>query len=276
MAAEKTKGVMFLLQEKEQKLEHILRGLGRVLIAFSGGVDSTLLSMAAFRVLGGQAVAVHILSPFSSHSDKQDVRDYAKKIGIPLVFLETNELADSEITVNSPRRCYFCKKIRMAQLSAYAEENGFSWILDGSNQDDLGDFRPGMQALQECEIARSPLLEAGFTKPDVRLLSREWGLDSWDKPAAACLASRIPYGEPITAEALARVDTAESSLRPFIPRSAQLRVRLHGDLARIEVDPAGIALLLAHSQEVTAELKKQGFRYVTLDLEGYHMGSFNP
>ena len=267
---------MPLLQEKEQQLEQILKGLGRVLIAFSGGVDSTLLSMAAFRVLRGHAVAVHILSPFSSHSDKQDVRDYAEKIGIPLVFLETNELADSEITVNSPRRCYFCKKMRMTQLNRYARDNGFSWILDGSNRDDLGDFRPGMQALEECEIARSPLLEAGFTKKDVRLLSREWGLDSWDKPAAACLASRIPYGEPITAEALARVDTAESCLRPFIPRNAQLRVRLHGDLARVEVDSAALAPLLAHSQEVTSELKKMGFRYVTLDLEGYHMGSFNP
>ena len=276
MVAEEAEGVIHLLQEKKQKLEQILSGLGRVLIAFSGGVDSTLLSMAAFRVLGGQATAVHILSPFSSNSDKQDVLDYAKKIGIPLVFLEANELADSEIVANPPNRCYFCKKMRIAKLARYAKENQFSWILDGSNQDDLGDFRPGMQALRECEIARSPLLEAEFTKKDVRMLSREWGLGSWDKPAAACLASRIPYGEPITSEALVRVDAAESCLRPFLPRSAQLRVRLHGDLARIEVDPAGLAPLFARSQEVTSTLKNQGFRYVTLDLEGYQMGSFNP
>lgn len=267
---------MSLLREKEQKLEQILKGLGRVLVAFSGGVDSTLLSMAAFRVLGDQATAVHILSPFSSNADKQDVLDYAEKIGIPLVFIDSNELGNAEITANPSNRCYFCKKMRMAQLSRYAGENQFPWILDGSNQDDLGDFRPGMQALRECDIARSPLLEAGFTKKDVRMLSQEWGLDSWDKPAAACLASRIPYGETITAEALSRVDAAESCLRPFIPHSAQLRVRLHGDLARIEVDPEGLAPLLSRSQEVTAELKKQGFRYVTLDLDGYHMGSFNP
>ena len=247
----------------------------KAIVAFSGGVDSTLLLVVARQVLGDSVLAVHVRSPFGTVIDSDGCRDFALSLGCAYKEVVLDELQSQEIERNTTQRCYFCKKLRMSHIQTLAEQEGFPWILDGSNVDDLGDYRPGMQAMKEVSSARSPLIEAGFTKKNVREALKEMGVSYWDKPAAACLASRIPYNTPIDRTVLKKIDEAERAIRQFIESNCQLRVRHHGDLARIELDEQGLRLLLPHRSSVVSLLKEQGYRYVTLDLALYQMSGLD-
>ncbi len=261
-------------ETKLTRLESILKELGSVLIAYSGGVDSTFLVAAAQRVLGEHAVAVTAASPTYPASEVESAQQLAKAIGIRHITIESHELDDACFVSNDSQRCYYCKRELFGLLRDIASREGLDWLVDGSNYDDLGDYRPGRRAAEELRV-RSPLCEAGLTKDEIRALSLRQGLPTWDKPPLACLASRIPYGTPIKIELLERIGQAEDYLRSLGIR--QLRVRHHGDIARIEVDPQSIPLLAA---EVTrAGLVERfgdlGWVYVTLDLAGYRTGSMN-
>jgi len=264
--------------EKLTELEAIIRGAGPSIVAFSGGVDSTFVTAVAFDVLGDRALAITGVSPSVPPSEVEEAKVLAQQIGIAHELIDTSEMNDPEYVKNSPDRCFHCKDELYGRLSAIARERGYLAVLDGCNLDDTGDFRPGRRAAVQRGV-RSPLLEAGLTKAEIRELSRELGLPTWDKPAMACLSSRIPYGTPVTVEALSSVDQAEAYLRTLGLR--QLRVRHHvlpsGDtVARIETDDAGLELLLADRRAVSERLKELGYLYVTLDLAGYRSGSMNP
>jgi uncharacterized protein len=247
------------------------------IVAFSGGVDSTFLAAAAHDVLGRRAFAITGVSPSVPAAEVEEAKTLAARIGIPHECIDTSEMDDPEYVANNPDRCFHCKDELYGRLAAIARDRGFAVVLDGCNLDDTGDFRPGRRAAAEHGV-RSPLLEAELTKDDIRALSRERGLPTWDKPAMACLSSRIPYGTPVTVEALSLVEQAERYLRGLGIR--QLRVR-HQVLAsgepaaRIETDDAGMAALLDRRAEVTERLKALGYLYVTLDLAGYRTGSLN-
>ena len=221
-------------KKRYEKLRTILNEMGSVVIGFSGGVDSTFLSYTAHDVLGDKALAVTAVSPTLPESEEQDARDMAADIGIRHLVVHSTEFSDPEFVKNPKNRCYICKKIRFTALVDLAKQEGYHWVVDGGNIDDLGDFRPGMKALEEmADAVRSPMIEAGITKADIRALSRELGLRTWDKQSAACLASRIPYGVELTPQRLSMIDKAEQYIAPYIKGS--LRVRYHGDVARIEV-----------------------------------------
>lgn len=249
-----------------------LRRQESALIAFSGGADSTFLAAVAHDLLGERAVAATLASPLLPRSELAQARALAKRIGIRHVVVRVDELANARLRSNPPERCYHCKSGRCRRLCALARELGLAVVMDGSNADDLADHRPGARALAEWGIAR-PLQDCGLTKAALRSASRRLGLPTADKPAAACLASRIPYGTPLTAPALARIETAEEALHALGFRSC--RVRLHGDVARIELPPAAIPAAVRLRAPVVAALEKAGFRYVALDLRGYRTGSLN-
>ncbi|OGD22848.1 MAG: TIGR00268 family protein [Candidatus Aminicenantes bacterium RBG_16_63_16] len=246
----------------------------KVLVAFSGGVDSTLLLKAALDVLGPDALAVIASSETYPGREVRAARALARRLGAQVLVVHTREIDNPAFSENSPRRCYHCKLELFSLLRKMADERGLPYVLDGSNADDRSDYRPGSQAGRELGI-RSPLQEAGLTKADIRALSREFGLPTWNKPSMACLASRFPYHVPIERANLVRVGKAEDALRRL--GLAQLRVRHHGDIARIEVPAEEFPKLMEvpTRRRIVARFKKLGYIYVTLDLEGYRTGSLN-
>jgi uncharacterized protein len=262
------------MQEKLAKLKEILRELDSVLIAYSGGVDSTLLASVAKEVLGEKAVAITAASPTYPAREVEGAQLTARSLGLRHLLTESKELDDPCFVANNPDRCYHCKKELFGRLREIASQQGLKWVVDGSNADDLRDYRPGRKAGAELEV-RSPLSEAGLTKEEVRALSRERGLPTWDKPALACLASRFPYGTTITPELLRRIGEAEAFLYEL--GAKQVRVRHHGEIARIELDQESLNLFLQEEKRaaVVARLKGLGYPYVTLDLAGYRSGSMN-
>src|SRR5512145_861928 len=258
--------------DKVQNLKNILAELNSVVVAYSGGTDSTLVLKVAHEVLGDRAIAMTAVSASLAATDQAEAEQIARQIGAKHVLVATEETANPEYLANTPNRCFFCKTETYDKLVEYAQANGYAAIVDGTNADDVGDHRPGRQAAREHSV-HSPLLEAGFTKADIRALAKEYGLPNWDKPAAACLSSRVPYGTTITIPMLSQVESAEAMLRGLGIR--QLRVRHHDQVARIEVNPDDFATLLAHRQEVVTALKAVGYQYVTLDLAGFRSGSMN-
>jgi len=259
---------------KLEILKEILRETESALIAYSGGVDSTFLLKIARDTLGSDVLAVTADSPTYPSQEIQEAKALARKLSVRHLTIETEEFADSNFVSNPPDRCYYCKKELFSKLRKIARENHLNHILDGSNLDDEKDFRPGMRAAREFGV-RSPLREAGFTKEDIRQLSKELDLATWNKPALACLASRFPYGKPLTKQDLGRVGKAEKLLRDM--GIGQIRVRHHGHIARIEVPRGEINRLLSDSfrEKLVDKLKELGYTYITLDLEGYRTGSMN-
>ena len=262
------------LDEKYENLTQLIGGMGRTLIAFSGGVDSTFLAKVAKETIGRDAVAVTALSPTYPATELEEAKVYAAEIGIEHRLIETHELEKEEYAVNNPDRCFHCKKELFTEMQVIAQEEGFDTIIYGGIMDDLGDHRPGMEAAEMLD-ARAPLVEAELQKHEIRQLSKELGLPTWDKPAGACLASRIPYGMRVTLEKLHEVDQAEHFLHNLGFRL--VRVRHHGDIARIEAPAEDLPRLFendVHTRIVTA-LKEIGFKYVALDMQGYRTGSLN-
>lgn len=262
------------LEEKQEGLFRRLQGLESLLVAYSGGADSAYLAWAAYQVLKKRVLAVTALSPSFSARDRQDAATFVKQTGIPHEFINTNEFENPLYVRNDPSRCYHCKTELFGALTRLAASRGFQAIAYGSNADDAQDFRPGQRAADEYGVL-APLAEGGFTKSEIRLLSRRAGLSVWDRPASACLSSRVPYGQLVTPETLGSIERAEAALRGLGFR--QVRVRSYGNLARVEIAPEELpqALQLSVMREMAERVKQAGFTYVCLDLEGYRTGSLN-
>lgn len=261
------------LNQKLERLKMILGDLESVVVAYSGGVDSTLLLRVA-KESAQRVLAVTATSPTYPQSELEQAQRIANSLGVEHMIIESHEMENPQFCANPADRCYYCKSELFSQLRAVAAERGFKAVVDGSNAEDLGDFRPGMRAAREYGI-RSPLLEAGLTKEEIRELSRYYQLPTWDKPAMACLSSRIPYGEPITPEKVKQIEAGEAFLRSLGLK--EVRLRHHGPIARLEVNPAAFPLLITEGvrERIITTLKNLGFTYVTLDLEGYRSGSMN-
>ncbi len=259
-------------KNKQKRLTAILQEMRQVLIAFSGGVDSTFLVYLANQVLPGKVLAVTAVSETYPVKELKEAKALAKKIGVRHLIIKTSELENKKFKANTVERCYFCKKELFSRLKKLARENYLGIVADAANIDDLQDYRPGSRASKELGI-RHPLQEAGLTKKDIRQMSRMFGLPTWNKPALACLASRIPYGHEIKRKNLARIDRAEEFLRTLKLR--QIRVRDYGTMARIEVEPSGLLKILKNRKKVIRYFKQLGYLYISLDLAGYRMGSLN-
>jgi uncharacterized protein len=263
------------LAARRDRLLDLISGFGRAIVAYSGGIDSTVVAQSAYLALGDQALAVTGTSASLAAGELEEARAVAGRIGIRHEVIATDEFANPDYLHNAPDRCYHCKTELYTQLERLAERYPEAVILNGANVDDGGDYRPGLQAAAEHRV-RSPLAECGFTKSDVRQLAAHWGLPTWDKPASPCLSSRVAYGEAVSPERLAMIDGAEQHLRSLGLRT--VRVRYHsGDLARIEAPPEALVELCESGvrEALLAHLRELGFRYATLDLAGFRSGSLN-
>lgn len=262
------------LEQKQQRLFDLLRELGRVIVAYSGGADSAYLAWAAHQVLGENALIVTADSPSLPASHKRDAEELARRFGFRHQFIATREFENPDYVRNAPDRCFHCKDELFRRLEELGRVYGIPHIVYGVNVDDLGDYRPGQNAASLHQV-RAPLVEAGLSKAEIRELSRRAGLPTWDRPASACLASRVPYGTPVSERTVKMIELGEEALRELGFR--QFRVRYHGELVRIEIAPEELprALEPEMARRFVAVFKPLGFHYVTLDLEGYRQGSLN-
>jgi uncharacterized protein len=262
------------LDAKEQALFDSLRGLGRVIVAYSGGTDSAYLAWAAHHALGDAAVAVTADSASITASHKRDAEEFARQCGFRHEYIQTYEFDNPDYIKNDQNRCFHCKDELFTRLQSFAAERGYTHIIYGVNKDDLGDYRPGQRAAKMHSV-QAPLVEAGLTKAEIRELSRRAGLSTWDRPAAACLSSRVPYGTPVTPKTISTIEQGEEAIRAL--GFKQFRVRFHGELVRVEIakDELPSALTVENAQAFSTIFKQLGFLYVTLDLEGYRQGSLN-
>jgi pyridinium-3,5-biscarboxylic acid mononucleotide sulfurtransferase len=261
------------MQEKYEDLKRSIHAFGRVLVAYSGGVDSTFLIKVCLDVLGRENVLAFTgVSPTYPQSESEEARQLAESMGVSLMMNDSSEMDDENFLMNSRDRCYHCKNHLFTSAWGVAKKMGYPFILEGSNADDMNDFRPGRRACVEQGI-KSPLLDAGLTKDEIRELSRQLGLPTSIKPSQACLSSRIPYGTPISLGVLMQIESSERFMKGL--GIGQVRVRYHGTMARIEVEEKDLRRVLEYRKEITEELMKIGFTYVCLDLKGYRTGSMN-
>ena len=254
------------------RLESELSGLNSVVTAFSGGVDSTLVAVVADKVLKPKALAVTAVSPALSERELSEAKLIASEFHLDHRIVRTNEMDQPGYTENSPQRCYFCKNELYSQLHTLARDEGYQWIVNGANKDDLGDYRPGLKAASEHQV-RSPLVDAGFTKADVRALANYLGISVWDKPAQPCLSSRVPYGIPVNVTTLKMIERAEDFLKDL--GLNQVRARHHDRVCRIEVVPEEMEIIIVNREKITEYLKSLGYLWVSLDLAGLRSGSLN-